>query len=246
MDSARQIALAALQKLPPQVQTVLASSTTRNVLAVLFAYALIKQFNRTLSRFVLNNWTSDRYDWTREIVLLTGGCSGIGKSVARDLASRGIKVIVADVLEPTEPLPRNVYFYKCDVTSTASVKALGAHIRNDHGDPTVLINNAGIGKEGTILDKSEEFVRKVFEVNTLAHWWTVQEFLPSMLRRNHGHVVNIASAGSFLGVGEIVEYSCSKASALAFHEGLTQEIRLWYKAPKVRTRYVPAVTPPFC
>ena len=56
--------------------------------------------------------------------------------------------------------------------------------------------------------------------------------------RNHGHVVTIASAGSFLGVGEIVDYTGSKASALAFHEGLTQEIRQWYKAPKVRTRYV--------
>lgn len=89
-----------------------------------------------------------------------------------------------------------------------------------------------------ILEKPESVVRKVFEVNTLAHWWTVREFLPAMIQRNHGHVMTIASAGSFLGVGEMTDYSCSKASALAFHEGLTQELRFWHKAKKVRTRYV--------
>jgi short-subunit dehydrogenase len=141
---------------------------------------------------------------------------------------------------------KNVFFYKCDVTSSSSVQQAGAQIRADHGDPTVLINNAGVGKEGSILDKPESVIRLVFEVNTIAHYWTVREFLPAMLKRNHGHVITIASAGSFLGLGEMTDYSCSKASALAFHEGLTQEIRLWHKAKKVRTRYAPFLpTPPF-
>jgi short-subunit dehydrogenase len=65
----------------------------------------------------------------------------------------------------------------------------------------------------------------------------VREFLPSMIEKNHGHVITIASMASFIGLGDMVEYSCSKASALAFHEGLRQELRLWYKAPKVRTTY---------
>lgn len=131
-----------------------------------------------------------------------------------------------------------MYFYKCDVTSTESVKVVGEKVRKEHGDPTVLINNAGIGHEGPILHKPEGTIRKVFEVNTLAHWWTVREFLPAMVKHNHGHIVTIASAASFLGLGEMADYSCSKASALSFHEGLTQEIRLWYKAKKVRTRLV--------
>jgi short-subunit dehydrogenase len=73
----------------------------------------------------------------------------------------------------------------------------------------------------------------------------VREFLPSMIEKNHGHVVTIASMASFIGLGDMVEYSCTKASALAFHEGLRQELRLWYKAPKVRTTCViiPSVHP---
>ena len=116
------------------------------------------------------------------------------------------------------------------------MQQVGARIRADHGDPTVLINNAGVGKEGSILEKPESVIRAVFEVNTISHYWTVREFLPAMLKGNHGHIITIASAGSFLGLGEMTDYSCSKASALAFHEGLTQEIRLWHKAKKVRTR----------
>ena len=66
----------------------------------------------------------------------------------------------------------------------------------------------------------------------------MQEFLPDMVKRNHGHIVTVASMASFItGVGN-TEYAASKAAALAFHEGLAQEIRHVYGARGVRTRYV--------
>lgn len=134
-----------------------------------------------------------------------------------------------------------VFFYQTDITSQAALKQVADQIRKDHGDPTVLINNAGVASEGTILDKSDEKIRRTMEVNTLAHFWTVREFLPSMIKRDHGHIVTVASLASFVSFVEGVDYSCSKASALAFHEGLTQEIRYNYGARKVRTRCVPAI-----
>ena len=130
----------------------------------------------------------------------------------------------------------NVFFYQSDVTSSEEMKELGVKLRKDHGDPTVLINNAGIGVEGTILEKPEAAIRKTFEVNTLSHFVMVREFLPAMVKRNHGHVVTVASLASFAASGVMVDYACTKASALAFHEGLTQELRHWYGAKKVRTR----------
>ena len=87
-----------------------------------------------------------------------------------------------------------------------------------------------------LLDKSEDQVRKTFDVNIIAHFLLVKEFLPAMIDRNHGHVVTIASMASFItGVGN-VDYACTKAAALSFHEGLTQELRHQYKAPGVRAR----------
>lgn len=132
----------------------------------------------------------------------------------------------------------NVSFYKSDITSTAAVKEVGDQIRANHGDPTVLINNAGVAFDGTILDEPEAKIRATYEVNTLAHFWMVKEFLPSMIKNNHGHVITIASMASFAALGEMADYSGTKASAMAFHESLTQELRYWYNAPKVRTRYV--------
>jgi short-subunit dehydrogenase len=116
---------------------------------------------------------------------------------------------------------------------------VAAEIRKAVGDPTVLINNAGIGSGATILDGSEDFIRKTFEVNIIAHFLMIKEFLPAMIKKNHGHVVTIASMASFIAIAGNVDYSCTKASALAFHEGLASELKSRYHAPGVRTTWVP-------
>lgn len=131
-----------------------------------------------------------------------------------------------------------VAFYRTDVTSSESIRAAAEKIRATHGDPTVLVNNAGVGNEGTILGKSEARIRQTFDINTISHFLMVQEFLPAMVKSNHGHIITIASMASFMRMGEMVDYSCSKASALAFHEGLSQEISVWYNAPNVRTSII--------
>lgn len=130
----------------------------------------------------------------------------------------------------------NAFFYEADITSSKSIKDIADKIRRDHGDPTVLINNAGLGFADTILDVPEERLRKTFEVNNISQFLMVKEFLPNMIRNNHGHIITIASMASFVTLGEMVDYGCTKAGVLAFHEGLAQELRHWHKAPRVRTR----------
>lgn len=129
-----------------------------------------------------------------------------------------------------------MFFYICDITNSSSLKTVGDKIRQTHGEPTVLVNNAGVGHDGTILEEPEDKIRQTFEVNTVSHFMTVREFLPDMIKKNHGHVITVASMASFMALGEMVDYCCTKSSALAFHEGLRQELKFWYHAPKVRTR----------
>lgn len=128
-----------------------------------------------------------------------------------------------------------IYFYEADVTKSAQIADAAAEIRKAHGNPTVLINNAGIGAGRTILSEPEEAIRKTFEVNNIAHFLIVKEFLPAMVNADHGHVVTVASMSSFVVPAQMVDYACSKAAAVAFHEGLTSELKSRYKAPNVKT-----------
>jgi short-subunit dehydrogenase len=129
----------------------------------------------------------------------------------------------------------NVFYYKCDITSPSTISAVAAEIRKDVGEPTILINNAGVARGKSILESSEKDVRFTFEVNTLAHYWLAKEFVPSIAKRNHGMIVTVASFAAYLAVPNMVDYSASKAAALAFHEGLTSELKTRYNASKVRT-----------
>jgi all-trans-retinol dehydrogenase (NAD+) len=78
----------------------------------------------------------------------------------------------------------------------------------------------------------------LFHVNIISHWNTVQEFLPDMIAKKKGHIMSTASLAAFLGLAGSVEYSCTKAGLIAFHEGLTQELKHRYKAPQIKTTIV--------
>lgn len=112
---------------------------------------------------------------------------------------------------------------------------MAAQIRKEHGEPTVLINNAGIGNAKPILEVSENRLRSLFDVNIIAHFLLLQEFLPFMVKSNHGHIVSLASMASFLSQATNVDYAATKAGVMALHEGLAQELKFVYNAPRVRT-----------
>src|SRR5947207_16022876 len=92
----------------------------------------------------------------------------------------------------------NVYFYECDITSPKAIAAAASKIRADVGEPTVLINNAGIARGKSILDSSENDIRSTFDVNALAHYWLLHEFLPYMVKCNYVLVVSVALVFAFV------------------------------------------------
>ncbi|KAI2787839.1 Dehydrogenase RED2 [Penicillium oxalicum] len=205
------------------------------VLHALAITAVISRLSSWFDRRTLNNGVSDHYDWNREVVVLTGGSGGIGQRIAQLLGSRGIKVAILDVNAPTTQLPNSVRFYECNITSPAAIADVATKIRASFGRPTILINNAGILTGKTILGTTEATTRRMFDVNTLSHYWLAQEFLPDMISSNHGMVVTVASQAGYTVTANMVDYSASKAAAIAFHEGLGVELKTRYQAPRVRT-----------
>jgi len=196
---------------------------------------LLRSVSAWLDDAVTNNWSNDTYVWSQEVVVVTGGADGIGKIVVHLLAERGIKVAVLDVQELTYEAPPSVRYFNCDLSSPSSIKSAAAQIRSTLGNPTVLINNAGVARGRTILDSTEKDINLTFKVNAFAHYYLAQEFLPHMVKNNHGMVVTVASLAGWLTAPSMVDYASSKAAAISFHEGLAAELVTHYKAPKVRT-----------
>lgn len=200
----------------------------------LFYIGLLRWINNWHSRRAANNFVSDTYHWRREIAIVTGGSGGIGGHIAQLLAEKGLTVVVLDIQPLTYSAPSNIHFYTCDLTSPSTLSKVADRIRKDIGQPTILINNAGVARGKTLLDATEKDIRFTYDVNTLAHFWTAKEFLPYMIQRNHGMVVTVASFASWLNVPNMVDYASSKAAAQSFHEGLAAELVTRYHAPRVR------------
>nr|POE63100.1 dehydrogenase red2 [Quercus suber] len=208
----------------------------------LFGLGIVASINRYLTRLGGNNFRlsheSSRYVWKDEIVLITGGTGGFGGRISKDLASRGLTVIAVDV---RDDMPADmkafskIHYYKCNIADRDAVFELQKTIKREHGDPSILINNAGLGASSPILEVEPEKLKAIYSVNTQSHWWTVQAFLPAMMKAKKGQVVTIASVASFVAPQFMSEYSGTKASAMAFHECLTNELRTIYKAPQIRT-----------
>ncbi|KPM44520.1 hypothetical protein AK830_g2009 [Neonectria ditissima] len=207
--------------------------------AALLALSLLPKLNRYLTRRKVNNYLVDKsWNWKSEVVVVTGGSSGIGATIVAKLAQRNVKVVILDLNAPQGALSPGTFFHQVDLSDPSAIASVADRVRKEHGDPTVLINNAGIGNAMPILDLPEPKIRKVFEVNIIALILMVKEFLPSMVQKNHGHIVNIASMASFSTQASNVDYGCTKAAVLSFSEGLAQELRHVYKAPMVRTSVV--------
>ncbi|KAI0013451.1 NAD(P)-binding protein [Xylariaceae sp. FL0662B] len=201
----------------------------------LFYVGLAKWLSAYCSDGVVNNWEKDTYDWPNEIAVVTGGAGGIGGHVVRLLAEQGLKVVVLDIQPMTFEAGRNVYYFKCDLTSSTNLAKVAKDIRAQVGEPTILVNNAGVARGKTILETTERDLKFTFDVNLFAHYRTVKEFLPYMIKKNHGMVVTVASYASWLTVPNMVDYAASKTAAASFHEGLAAELKTRYHAPKVRT-----------
>ncbi|KAL7798535.1 hypothetical protein V8C37DRAFT_368195 [Trichoderma ceciliae] len=204
-------------------------------LRLLFYIAVARGVSGWFSDKVRNNWVNDKYDWSKEIVLITGGAAGIGASIVKLLDEMKVTVVVLDVQPMTYAASSRVHHFYCDIRSPANLAAAAEKITSQVGHPSVIINNAGVVRGKTILDATPEDVRFTFDVNALAPFWVVKTFLPHMVAQDHGMVVTVSSFASWITIPNMVDYAASKAAVMSFHEGLSAELKTRYNAPKVRT-----------
>lgn len=168
-----------------------------------------------------------------EIVLITGSGSGLGQLMAIRFAEKGARVVLWDVnqigLEETErrvfEAGGKAYSYLVDITNKELVYETAKRVKDDVGNVTILVNNAGIVTGNSFMDQPDHKIIKTFEVNTISHFWTLKSFLPYMQAQNKGHIVTIASCAGITGAVRLTDYCGSKFGAVGLHEALYLELQ---------------------
>ncbi|MFG2517866.1 SDR family NAD(P)-dependent oxidoreductase [Streptomyces sp. NPDC048527] len=142
--------------------------------------------------------------------LVTGGASGIGRATAELLAARGASVAVLD-LDPGS-VDKPLRGYTADVSDDASVRAAVAAAVADLGGLDVLVNNAGIGAQGSVEDNDDEQWHRVLDVNVLGIVRTTRAALPHLRESSHAAIVNTCSIAATAGLPQRALYSASKGA----------------------------------
>ncbi|KID88556.1 NAD(P)-binding domain protein [Metarhizium guizhouense ARSEF 977] len=173
-------------------------------------------------------------DLSEEVIVITGGASGLGMLVAEVYGMRGASVAVLDVNEMENGEARGVTYYKCDVGDKAQVKKVADEIERDLGTPTVLINNAAVVIGKSLLNLTLDEIDSSLSTNLLGPFYCLKTFLPAIIRGGRGGtIVNISSVIGHLGAAQLTDYAAAKAGLTAMHRSLTAELRETH--PEIRT-----------
>ncbi|KAI4243988.1 MAG: hypothetical protein L6R40_003199 [Gallowayella cf. fulva] len=171
-----------------------------------------------------------------EVVVVTGGASGLGRCIAEIYAMKGTSVAVIDVgIKEDDTVEREgVRWYKGDVGNRSNMEYVWKRICNDIGTPTILINNAAVVNGKPFLSLIADEVDNTFRVNTISHFHLTSLFLRPLLgTRTPGTLVTVSSILGRLGASNLSAYTASKASAIAFHTSLAAELRP--SSPQIKT-----------
>ena len=150
------------------------------------------------------------FDGLRAIV--TGGASGIGLATASLLASRGAQVACLD-LNPSVEKP--LLGFLADVTDDASIRAAVSAAAEALGGIDIVINNAGIGAQGSVEDNDDTEWSHVFDVNVQGMVRTSRAALPFLRRSSHAAIVNVSSIAATAGLPQRALYSATKGAVLS-------------------------------
>lgn len=172
-------------------------------------------------------------DFKNKTVLITGASSGIGRETAFEFAKLGADIIlVARRQEKLEHIANQLKKFdvktlvcKCDVSKKEQVKEMSETVLEKFDSIDILVNNAGFAIYGSVTDLSIDEIESQMETNYFGMIYCIKNFLPSMLKKKSGHIVNVASVAASFGLPGIAPYCASKFAMLGFSEGLKHELK---------------------
>ncbi len=169
---------------------------------------------------------SGELDMAREldglVAVVTGAASGIGLATALELARRGAAVAALD-RDISAGVPPPLHAYECDVTDNAAVASVIERIVRERGGIDVLVNNAGIGAQGTVADNDDQEWLRVLDVNVVGIARMSAAALPHLRRSGAAAIVNTCSVAALVGLPRRAAYSASKGAVLALTRAMAAD-----------------------
>jgi len=154
------------------------------------------------------------------VVLVTGGNRGIGLAIARTFQEQGDQVAVTVRGEPVEGLTS----VRCDMTDTDSIDAAVAEVEQQLGPVEVLVANAGLSKDGLLINTKEDDFAAVLDANLTGAFRVTKRVVRGMLKQRKGRIVLMSSVVALAGSGGQTSYAASKAGLIGFGRSLAREL----------------------
>jgi len=172
-------------------------------------------------------------DFKNKVVVITGASSGIGRETAIQFAKKGAQIIlVARRKQKLEELEKELQKFnvttmvcQCDVSDKSQVKEMSKIVLEKFGSIDILVNNAGFAIYGSVSDLTIDEIESQMATNYFGMIYCIKNFLPLMLKKKTGHIVNVASVAASFGLPGIASYCASKFAMLGFSEGLKHELK---------------------
>lgn len=167
-------------------------------------------------------------------VLITGASSGIGEALAGVFASHGHNLVL--VARSAGKLKRlasslalehevDVHVRPADLSEPGSAQSLAGFMHQQEREIDILVNNAGVLEHGAFVDMPHEDIQNMVQLNVAGLTDLIAHFLPDMVARGSGRILNVASIASFMPIPSLATYAATKAYVLSLSEALAEELR---------------------
>ncbi len=173
-------------------------------------------------------------DFKNKTVLITGASSGIGRAAAIEFGKLGANVVlVARTEERLKQVENRLKEFNnitavacsCDVSNREDVAEMSKAVFEKFSSVDILVNNAGFAIYDSVAELSIDDIESQMGTNYFGTIYCIKAFLPSMLEKKSGHIVNVASLAASFGLPGIASYCASKFAVLGFSEGLKHELK---------------------